>query len=487
MVAMTQLPPAPAHQRRRLLPASVLDIPGIVIAIVQLTPERRDIFSLVAALPATSRSPALTALVLCLRSGYAWPTLCVPSVHATEIDWICAAIPVFPSAIIAGVCSSGRWQAGDPGFQIPFCGFLNKWAPKMTALNSLAIKDLEHRRELGRVLARCSRLKKAMLLTSHVDLLETVTSPRHCVSELDLRCDSTNDHARALIAPLRRWLASGHARHLSLLQVAIPMDAGLGHALATSRTLSSLYLFESSESVVHSLVAHGATMASLSELVLDRCSAESIVGLVPLLPLKRMKKLDFCVAVPNGPEIGDVITAALPHLSGLEHFTLTSACVSVSAMRPPTALTSTLRTLEFCNVSLSVACLDAILLWATSSTRLESVLWKYCAIFGQSIDVTATCWGTLPLAEALRATHAPVKFELALHGNKMDLHDVQALLEAVATCTNVSVLLPTQCRMYLKEESDPHVAQARAAGVTIDTWSYRLHSPVVVAPATTNT
>ena len=118
---MTDL--APAYQRRRLLVASALDVS--VISIVQFMPEGKDVVSLIKALPAGLRSPALNALLKLLSVGQAWPTLRLDRYHeGNVIDRVCAAIALFPKVCIDGISSSDRWQGGDPGFKVTFCGFL---------------------------------------------------------------------------------------------------------------------------------------------------------------------------------------------------------------------------------------------------------------------------------------------------------------------------------------------------------------------------
>ena len=170
------------------------------------------------------------------------------------------------------------------------------------------------------------------------------------------------------------------------------MDAAIARALATSPTLSPLHL-HSYDSVVASLVARGAPLASLTELHVHGYSGDNIISrLVALLSKLKTLELDSDMSRRiNRPEIGHCIMAALPHLSELEHLKLTwfGVC-SPDATRPAIALSLTLRTLEFSNVNLSAATLDTIFCWATSSKRLESVTFWACAYFGKNINCATT-------------------------------------------------------------------------------------------------
>ena len=81
---------------------------------------------------------------------------------------------------------------------------------------------------------------------------------------------------------MQRWLASGHAHHLTLANFNLPTDVALRCALATSPTLLRLHL-RLSDSVMSGFVARGATLASLTELDVSRQSKENVAGLVALL------------------------------------------------------------------------------------------------------------------------------------------------------------------------------------------------------------
>ncbi|KDO15754.1 hypothetical protein SPRG_18701, partial [Saprolegnia parasitica CBS 223.65] len=75
--------------------------------------------------------------------------------------------------------------------------------------------------------------------------------------------------------------------------------------------------------------------------------------------------------------------------------------------------------------------------------------------------------GASALAKALRKTHARVPLELDLTNNPFRLGATQALLKALATCTDVSVQLPHACRSFVDGDQS-YVAKAKAAGVTIE-------------------
>ncbi|EQC29998.1 hypothetical protein SDRG_12278 [Saprolegnia diclina VS20] len=400
------------------------------------------------------------------------PTPCLDGdVRRGKLKRIIAAISVFSSMRIGGVNLSKRWSASaDASFRLPFCGFVATWAAKVTAVNIYNdIDEPEHRDELSRVLSRCTNLKD-VCIPGHLDLLEAVTSPAHCVSDLRLPWYAWRGTTLSTIAPLQRWLASGHARHLSL-------DA-------SSPTLSSLRL-NASNSVVKSLVAHGATLASLTKLDASIRSGELMSGLLSLLPLPTMKTLSVDTL---GREHS--LLEMLPHMPSLESLSLRNLELCSTNMNWPSfAAPSTLRTLTLANLRVSETSLDALFQWATSSTHLESVTFNVCASIGSRkpsvIKTVQRCIGAgvgcmrfedcamgthqvSDLVKALRGAQARVAFELDLSDNSFLMAGVQALLRALATCTNVSIKLPPALQPALQGTEPRYLAKAKAAGVTID-------------------
>ena len=200
--AMTDLAPAPApaYQRRRLLVASAL---GVATAtIVQFMPEGKDVVALLTALPAGLRSPAMDALVALVAGGFVWHTLELGDhkYDDNKIGLMSEAIPLFPKVVLKGVGSGAGWQGDDATFKVPFSGFVRKWATKITEVKLDRIDDPDHRRELCRALTHCTGVKKALLRTDQVDILEAVASTKQPIPELELRRynDVTDDALRSL-------------------------------------------------------------------------------------------------------------------------------------------------------------------------------------------------------------------------------------------------------------------------------------------------
>ncbi|KDO30866.1 hypothetical protein SPRG_04768 [Saprolegnia parasitica CBS 223.65] len=170
-------------QRARLASASVLDVDDILVAVVQYSASPKDVVALVRAMPLSVRTPVLAALLSLLtlpRGAKHWPQPHLNSTTIAEIDCISAAMPVFNSVCIDGVCCSTQWPASDdPAFRLPYCKFVVAHAAKMTMVVPA------HREELCRMLARCTSLRRVRI-PAEPDLLEAVTSLAHCVADLDL-------------------------------------------------------------------------------------------------------------------------------------------------------------------------------------------------------------------------------------------------------------------------------------------------------------
>ncbi|EQC29999.1 hypothetical protein SDRG_12279 [Saprolegnia diclina VS20] len=483
-------------QRPRRAQPSVLDVPDVPVLLVQYTSSPSNVVSFLQALPLALRSPALTGLLDLLTKYHDatsdasyWPTPCLDNdIRQDRLTCMVAAISIFNSICIGDLSLSKRWSASaDPTFRLPFCGFVATWAAKVTATDIYyTTQTPEHHDELSRVLSRCTNLKDVRI-PGQLDLLEAVTSPAHCVSDLHLTWYAFHETTPSVVAPLQRWLASGHARYLSLDGFDTrPLDTALARALASSPTLSSLRLF-ASDSVVSSLVAHGATLASLTKLDAFVHSGELTPSLLSLLPLPTMKTLSVSA---YATDLSNCLLEMLPHMSSLESLSLghLELC-STTAIRPSFAAPSTLRTLTLANIEVLETNLNALFLWATNSTHLESVTFESCAWIGSRmpcvIGTVQRCIGAgvrcmrfqdcemdtrhvSALAEALHGTQARVAFELDLSENPFLIAGAQALLNALATCMNVSIKLPRPLLSSLQDNGLPCIASARAAGVTID-------------------
>ncbi|EQC30028.1 hypothetical protein SDRG_12308 [Saprolegnia diclina VS20] len=467
-----------AHQRPRHVQASVLDLAGVPVAIVQYTPTPHDVVSFLEALPAAMRSPGLAAVLQLLSapSGAThWPVLCLNDLSDDTIDSIGAIINIVNAVRITGVCFSERWPR-DPNFNVPFCGFVAKWAAKVTTVDLATTCLPKHRDECCRALARCTRLKRVGITIDEPGFLEAVTSPAHCVSELELAVIRFRYvPAASTMAAAQRWLASGHACSLVLRNLNPPTDAGLVCALVSSPTLASLRMDQS-----HALFISLATYIEEQTV----CGRFILTGLRPLPALKTLVLRSI-----RNVGLGQHIFALVAQSLVLEHLCFEYMDLrGVVATQPRVSSSTTLRTLAFNCVVLSESSLEATLTWITRSRHLESITWHDVEYFSvhagcaanalrRCIDAGAcrvrfaNCGidtnGATVLAAALLETHARVAFDLDLSGNLMGLRGVQALLTAVATCTNVSVKLPLWCKDFVENNNCLPVVKMRAADVAI--------------------
>ncbi|KDO23674.1 hypothetical protein SPRG_11122 [Saprolegnia parasitica CBS 223.65] len=468
---------AMAHQRPRHVQASVLDLAGVPTAIVQYTLALRDVVSFLEALPAAMRSPGLAAVLQLLSAPLGathWPELCLNRLDDDTIDRIGAIINVVNAVRITGLCYSRRWPR-DPNFNVPFCGFVAKWAPKVTTVDLTASCLSKHRDEYCRALARCTPLKRVCVTIDEPGLLEAVMSPAHCVSELELAAlQFWHVPAASTMTTVQRWLASGHARSLALRNFVAPNNSGLVRALASSPTLSSLC-------IDHSLVFLIRLVTYIAEqTVFERYTPTGLLFRPALktLVLRSMRNVDLgqyrCILAMVSQSL------VLEHLR-VEHMDLHG----VVANRPSLSSSPTLRTVTFNCVVLSEMSLKTTLAWITRSRHLESVTWHDVRYFGAHASAPAkalrccidagahrvrftSCGigtnGAAVLAAILHETR--IAFELDLSGNPIRLRGVQALLEALAMCTNVAVKLPLECKGFVEDNNCLHVAKARAADVT---------------------
>ncbi|KDO16960.1 hypothetical protein SPRG_17584 [Saprolegnia parasitica CBS 223.65] len=188
-------------------------------------------------------------------------------------------------------------------------------------------------------------------------------------------------------------------------------------------------------------------------------------------------------------------------MSALESLSLnTVELCSTTATRFPFDAPSALRTLALADVSVSETNLDVLFQWAISSTHLESVTFQCCEWIGSRMPYVTTtvqrCIGAgvrcmrlencgmntrhvSTLAKALQGTQVRIPFELDLSNNPFLIAGTQALLKALATCTNVSVKLPSALESPLQDTERVYLVKARAAGVTIDVCDedVYIHSP----------
>ncbi|KDO32520.1 hypothetical protein SPRG_02997 [Saprolegnia parasitica CBS 223.65] len=176
-----------------------------------------------------------------------------------------------------------------------------------------------HQEAFLHMLRVCTSLHTVQLPYA-VDVLEAMTTPAHCVQDLELQHRSNSPEYPLDAAPIiERWLASGHARRLSLVGFSTG-DAGLGKALAlAASTLSNLCLTDS-PAVVETIISNGVAWTHLTELDLGlsiTSTGTPLRELVPLLNLSKLQKLTLRDAPGNNLDFFETILPSLVALTDL--------------------------------------------------------------------------------------------------------------------------------------------------------------------------
>ncbi|EQC41963.1 hypothetical protein SDRG_00812 [Saprolegnia diclina VS20] len=487
---------------------SVLDVADVLVAIVQCTPSHKDVASLLRALPPAALTPPLAALLELLSldkrrmTAPFWPQPRIRVVNEANIDRFATAMPIFTSVCIDAVSISKRWptyeDAACDDDDLPFLSFVVHWAAKMTKLTSCTSYNKLglHRMAFVNMLRKCTNLE-AVQLPYAVDMLEAVTTPAHCVQDLELQ-HFGNDHEYPLdaVSMIERWLASGHARRLSLVGFRTG-DAGLGKALVLAASTLSHLCLRQSPTVVQTVILNGVAWTHLTELdlVVGNTSAGTVLReIAPLLNVSQLQKLTLRGAQGDN---GAFFVSLLPSLAELTDLHLVH--VDLTQARPMVNGPLMLRSACFHFIQWTDMSFAAVLDWTLRSPTLETITWSGSDSFLSENpdtvqDATRRCLAagvrrivfdedsvvsSEMLAGAVRGIHLPTLCTIVCSTKMETAESVRSLLAALATCTNVTLNVRVYPSHALSHEA--FCEEAQEAGATVDFSAFGryclLHSP----------
>ncbi|KDO20527.1 hypothetical protein SPRG_14286 [Saprolegnia parasitica CBS 223.65] len=460
---------------------SVLDLDVVVLNLAQCTASPTDVAAFLRSLPPALLTPPLAALLEALRRarprGEVFPSLLasiddvwpVPRLNrmCTElIDNVVAAMPVFVAVGMDGL-GFDPWPADRGNFDLSYSAFITKCAAKLNAPSSCAF---------------CTNIE-SIGLRHDTQVLEAVTSPAHRVR--DIRLSLYHETPENLVDGLRilaRWLVSGHARRLELASYAVEYDAGLADALASSPTLTSLYL-NASSGVLRQLVAHGQPLRHLCVLQLLLTTLGEAQAIFPLVDVSKLTKLRlFC---PRHEAI-TFLLAALPRMTALEELEVKNGNVGVLETAVEWPEHSAIRNIWVFGAAFAGDIFRALLLWAARSRRLERIELLHCRTMNLNLQSVGDAFrrcivagvryiglrecnintqGATLLAAALQGDHAPAPMEIELVFNSFRYEGTMALKDALRSCTSITITVWSTKKKF-KAYSNQLVAPSD--GVTVD-------------------
>ncbi|KDO24806.1 hypothetical protein SPRG_09639 [Saprolegnia parasitica CBS 223.65] len=429
-------------KRVHLAPTSVVDAPRALTCIVQCFASHSDVAAFLDALPRTSRTPPLAALLQLLACGArVWPRPALGSaIDDATIPLIMAAMPVFPSIHIESPSHSDAWRSASASssFASPFCAFLAEWATKVEQFELCTTGDVDD--ELHRLLYLCTNVR-SLALSGDAGVLPSLLTAPFRVTRLDLSLDGVD---WPVLLP---WLASGHAMHVGICG----MDSSSTHAdtvaraLATAPSLTSLDLTECN-SLLRRLGANATPLHFVTHLAMESSLDQGDIDiLLSLVDASKLRELRL-----TGTDAGDLhcSLAALQSLTALDELSL----CNVTLHGPSLATTSpTLREARFESVAFVDGVFEHLVEWLARSEALDAVDWTSCRAIAQHLNVFGRAlrrWiracdldddAMSTLAMALSFVDAPEHFTLDLASLSFGYRGWKRLLEAIATSTNVSV------------------------------------------------
>ncbi|EQC25106.1 hypothetical protein SDRG_17001 [Saprolegnia diclina VS20] len=439
-------------KRVQLAPASVVDAPRALVCIVQCFALQSDVAAFLNALPRTSRSPPLAALLQLIVGGArVWPHSALGwAIDDAMIPLVKAAMPLFPSLHIESLSYSDAWRSASAtsSFAIPFCAFLAEWASKVEHLELCATGGDDD--EGHRLLYLCTNVR-SLVLSDDASVLPRLLASPFRITRLELRLDGA-DWPDALLP----WLASGHAMHVGIraLDSSATHTDTLALALATAPSLTSLVLTEC-DSLLCSFVARATPLQHVTHLAIKSSLDQGYMDrLLSLVNASKLEVLDL-----SGAVAGDLhcSLAALQSLTALDELSLCHVTLHVPSIA---TASSTLREARFESCSFVNGAFGQLVDWLARSEALEAVDWTNCMTIAQqlgafgralrrwirggthTVAIEACALGDdamSTLAMALSFVDAPDHFTLELVSVSFGFHGWKRLLEAAATSTNVSV------------------------------------------------
>ncbi|KDO19886.1 hypothetical protein SPRG_14729 [Saprolegnia parasitica CBS 223.65] len=438
---------------------------NVLVDIIHCLDSTRDVLSLLQALPPASLDAPLAALWTLLVTPDAldakhWPQVCVEEIDRRYTSIVLAALPLFRSIRIKSIVSLNATLLDAPieygtWSRPATADFAAKWGHKIESIEVMPCEEGRGMDEMRRILRRCTGLRRIDCIVDESNatfLNAAVQAVPHVQRIVFLStCLFRSEHWRPVLST---WLASGHATHLHLDIFTCDDDVEMGHDIAATTSLTSLKLNDS-PGVVQGLVDAKVPLPNITELRLQSARSDILRNFVThRIHHPRLRVLELA---SNYDASCTFVLLLLPQLSALEELTFHQC-----KLRDVPALQKTptprLRLLHLASCDMDDNVLVRLLDWASRSPSLETVelalcdlpwhepelgrfvrsLQKCIAVGASSITIHAfslRCVKTI--AEVLRNLHPTTPFVLKI--DVMQSECCEPLLEALATCTGVSI------------------------------------------------
>ncbi|KDO18557.1 hypothetical protein SPRG_16109 [Saprolegnia parasitica CBS 223.65] len=462
----------PVATRPRFAPISVGHA-GVLVHIVQCLSSAEDVLSLLDALPRHTLDAPLAALYTLLTTpktyrvvDWYWPRACIAAFTSRHFPTLLAALPIFRSISMKfrRELDAVLRNATSESTTIPHAAtiaFVSKWGHKIKSI-VVKLRLLPDAMDaFPRLVRLCTGLDSIVVYVdkSHPAFVAATIRAAQHTKRMSLVSYKANGYKSGDLQPLlAAWLASGHATHLYLKNIACHVSVGLARAIAAATSLASFKL-DNAPGLLQGLVEAAIPLKALNALRLTLHEDETFAEpfLTNWIDLSALRTLE--VLSVNDLDLTYVL-ALLPHLLTLEELTL-NFCVlhAVPALHAAPA-PSNLRTLNvsYCHMN-DETCLS-LLAWASQSPCLETITLNMCRtvrskpeLFGRYLRrwilsgvshvVLDRCVldeeNIIAIATALRHSSRSAPFTLSLDLDGFDLESYRTLLEALATCTGVGL------------------------------------------------
>ncbi|KDO32974.1 hypothetical protein SPRG_02665 [Saprolegnia parasitica CBS 223.65] len=449
---------------------TVVALDGVLVAIVQCMASPSDVLAFLQALVASAVElpPALSALLVLLTTpqphrklAHLWPRVHLLSIAADEIHL---------NGSLADQ-QQGRWVLHRP----VLCFYR-----AVGIQGALVYSDPPwHPSDFYDLLGMCTNLQKVTLARNWMALAAITTSAHH-VSDLTLLNTSFNVDGLPFdwTTSLGPWLESAHTKRLRLSSFESTDDLGLARALATTRTLTHLHL-DDADDVISGILANRLPLRYLTHFWIFACHYPILGDMTTLLDPAAIQSIQFrshCLEEMTG------FLKTLPLFTRLTVVDISGVSLGGHHHAAPLPTTKTLRAVTFRAIACSANTLATLLDWTARADHLEYSNWSGCAMVGTHCKLvgcalrswiatgalqTASFWrcsidddGVRLLARVLCDVHPRTPLELDLSANPFGRDGLQALLDALATSSNITVLTP---RIEMPDDDDA------SRGVAIDT------------------
>ncbi|KDO30650.1 hypothetical protein SPRG_04551 [Saprolegnia parasitica CBS 223.65] len=460
-----------SSQRRAVAMPTALELDHILIALIQCMATPSDVKAFLEALPASARSAPLAALHELLQAPQRavedrqapeqqamdriWP---LP--HLMELTSAAKRLALAAKAVFPAVLTNN----GSPPEDMDAVAWLDAWKGTVTEYDHFDCDDDHELTRLCNVPRQCTNLKVVNVVDCNDDaaVLEAVMATARSIV---VTC---SQRRAALRATLARWLASGHAEHLSFKAITLSDDVGdhddesvnewLTQLLAQPTTLSSLKLTIHADGTLGPLVAVVRSLPQLVSLRIEHhtdSETATVLQLLHQLNTTQLRSLhldgSFACSV-------DALFGMLASLTALEELGITKA--RILNPRFKTGIALTLRRVELTKMRFSIPALRGLLahvahldefLWygfSSSTPPLENMapyLRKWIQGGARKIafdECVIGDEGAFHLAEMLLRTTSSVGAVVDINCLELSAHSYVALGEALASCSGISIALP---------------------------------------------